>query len=190
MKFKILNQKIQYKGFFGIHTYEFQHELFNGGLSGVVKREIFERGSAVAVLLHDPVADSVLLVEQFRPGSAIRDKSSAWMIEIVAGITEEGESNEEVARRESQEEAGCEIDELEHIMDYYPSPGGSSELISLYYAPLDLSKIETGIHGLEEENEDIRVRVIARQEAMSWLRSGKINSSLAIIALQWLALEK
>ena len=190
MKFKILSKKTQYKGFFSIQTYEFEHELFNGGLSGAVKREIFERGNAVAVLLHDPVADTVLLVEQFRPGSAIRDKDSAWMIEIVAGIIEEGESNEEVARRESLEEAGCELNELEHIMDYYPSPGGSSELISLYYAPLDLSSVETGIHGLETENEDIKVTVVSRQKAMDWLHKGMIKSSLIIIALQWLALGK
>ncbi len=189
MKFKILSQTTQYKGFFSIEVYEFQHELFQGGWSKTVKREIFERGNAVAVLLHDPVADTVLLIEQFRAGSAIRDEDSAWMIEIVAGITEKGETNEDVARRESQEEAGCEPQTLAHIIDYYPSPGGTAELISLYYAPLDLSSVEAGIHGLDSENEDIRVSIVPRQTAMDWLRKGKIKSSLAIIALQWLALE-
>jgi ADP-ribose pyrophosphatase len=190
MKFKILDKQTHYKGFFQIDCYEFKHEIFEGGWSNTVEREIFERGNAVAVLLHDPATDHVLLVEQFRPGAAIRDKKGAWMQEIVAGIVEQGESNEEVARRESLEEAACKINELEHVIDYYPSAGGSTELVSIYYAPLDLSKVQPGIHGLDSEDEDIRVSIVPRKTVMEWLRSGKIQSSLTIIALQWLALEK
>ena len=189
MKFKIINKQTPYKGFFQIDCYEFQHELFRGGWSSTVKREIFERGNAVAVLIHDPVADTVLLVEQFRPGAALRNKEEAWMIEIVAGIVEKGESYEDVARRESLEEAGCTLDKVEFMLDYYPSTGGSTERLSLYYAPLDLSKIQSGIHGLEAENEDIRVSIVPRKTVMKWLDAGKIKSSLAIIALQWLALK-
>lgn len=190
MKFRVLDRQTRYQGFFRIDVYDFQHELFGGGWTAAVRREIFERGNAVAVLLHDTVADTVLLVEQFRPGAAVRDEHGAWMIEIVAGIVEEGESTEAVARREAVEEAGCTLDTVQHVMDYYPSAGGSSEQISLYYAPLDLSAVQTGIHGLENEQEDIRVMVVPRQTAMTWLREGKIQSSLAIIALQWLALER
>jgi ADP-ribose pyrophosphatase len=190
MKFDILKQQLLYQGFFRMEAYEFRHELFAGGWSGTVRREIFERRNAVAVLLHDPVADTLLIVEQFRPGAALRDAQGAWMLEIVAGITEDGESNEDVARREAQEEAGCTIDTVEHIMDYYPSAGGSTEIVSLYYAPVDLSAVPTGIHGLPEEHEDIRVSVVPRQTVMAWLKAGKIQASMAIIALQWLALEK
>jgi ADP-ribose pyrophosphatase len=190
MKFEVLNQQTLYQGFFRMETWEFRHELFRGGWSGSVKREIFERGNAVAVLLHDPVADTVLLVEQFRPGAALRNANDAWMVEIVAGIVEKGESNEQVAKREAMEEAGCQITEVNHMLDYYPSAGGSTEIISLFYAPLDLSSVSTGIHGLEHENEDIRVSVVPVKTALLWIKSGKIKASLAIIALQWLALEK
>ena len=119
MKFDILSQQNLYKGFFRVDAYEFRHELFAGGWSGTVRREIFERRNAVAVLLHDPVADTLLIIEQFRPGAALRDAQFAWMVEIVAGIVEDGESNEDVARREAQEEAGCSIDTVEHIIDFY-----------------------------------------------------------------------
>jgi ADP-ribose pyrophosphatase len=190
MKFDILSQQNLYKGFFRVDAYEFRHELFAGGWSGTVRREIFERRNAVAVLLHDPVADTLLVIEQFRPGAALRDAEGAWMVEIVAGIVESGESNEDVARREAQEEAGCTLDTLEHIIDFYPSAGGSTEIVSLYYAPVDLSAVPTGIHGLPAEHEDIRVSVIPRHTALAWLKAGKIQASLAIIALQWLALEK
>ncbi len=188
MEFKIINKNTPYKGFFKIEQYEFQHELYRGGYSGIIKREIFERGNAVAVLIHDPVADTLLLVEQFRTGAALRNKQDAWMLEIVAGIVEVGESNEDVARREAIEEAGCEIKELEFMLEYYPSAGGSTELLSLYYAPLDLSQVQEGIFGLESENEDIKVSIMPRNTVMQWLKEGKIKSSLAIISLQWLAL--
>ncbi|MBU0655999.1 MAG: NUDIX domain-containing protein [Gammaproteobacteria bacterium] len=190
MKFDISKRHLAWKGFFSIEQYEFRHELFGGGWSDTVRREIFERGNAVAVLLHDPVADTLLLVEQFRPGAAVRNPDDAWMIEIVAGIVEEGETREDVARRESMEEAGCTVGGLEHIMDFYPSAGGSSEIVSLYYAPVDLSAVQPGIRGLAHEHEDIRVSIVPRQTALEWLQAGRIQASLAIIALQWLALRR
>lgn len=155
----------------------------------MIKREVFERGNAVAVLIHDPATDQILLVEQFRIG-AIRDQNGPWMMEVVAGIVESGESNSEVARREAMEEAGCKITDLEHIIDFYPSPGGSTELISLYYAPADLSTVQTGIHGLDHEDEDIRVSVEPRNTVMKWLATGKLKSAIGIIAMQWLELNK
>jgi len=188
MKFEIVEKKQLWKGFFSIESYAFRHELFAGGWSDVVTREIFERGNAVAVLLHDPKADSLLMVEQFRPGAAVRNPDDAWMIEIVAGMVEPGETHEAVARRESVEEAGVTVETLEHMLDYYPSAGGSSEIVSLYYAPVDLSRVEPGIRGLAHEHEDIRVSIVPRRTAMAWLRAGRIKASLAIIALQWLTL--
>ncbi len=189
MKFKVLNKTTPFKQFFQIDIYDIQHELFAGGWSDVVTREVFERSKAVAVLVHDPKADNVLLVEQFRPG-AIYDENGPWMLEIVAGMVEAGENNEDVARREAQEEAACTITDLEFVMDFYPSAGGSTEVISLYYATVDLSGVTLGIHGLETENEDIRTSIESTDTVMDWLKAGKIKSALTIIALQWLSLRK
>jgi ADP-ribose pyrophosphatase len=189
MQYKIISKKTPFKKFFQIDIYELQHELFDGGWSNIMTREIFERGKAVAVLLHDPATDHLLLVEQFRPG-AMHDAEGPWMLEIVAGMVESGETNEDVARREVLEEANCTVGEMEFIMDFYPSAGGSTELISLYYAEVDLSDVKTGIHGLDTENEDIRTSIIPTQTVMQWLAQGKIKAALAIIALQWLALKQ
>lgn len=188
MKFRIIQQQTPYQGFFQLECYTLQHELFAGGWSGEFQREVLNRGHAVAVLLHDPASNNVLLVEQFRPG-ALQDEAGPWMLEIVAGMVEPGETNAEVARRESMEEAGCAVAEVEHILDYYPSAGGCSETIGLYYAPLDLSKVQPGVHGLDSENEDIRTHIIPLPQAIDWISHGKIKSSMTIIALQWLALK-
>jgi len=104
---------------------------------------------------------------------------------------EPGETLEGVARREAQEEAGCAVRELQHVLDYYPSAGGSSEIISIFHATTDLSAVVDGsLFGLAHEHEDIRVHKVSRQQALQWVREGKIRASMAIIALQWLALER
>ena len=190
MKFRILSRKTVWDGFFRMAVYQLEHERFAGGWVGPMERELLERDQAVALLLHDPETDQVLLVEQFRPG-ALGDPEGPWMLEIVAGIVEPGETLEAVARREAREEAGCEVHELRHILDYYPSSGGSSETISIFYATTDLGQATNGgLFGLALEHEDIRVRIVSRQQALQWVYEGRIRASMAIIALQWLALEK
>ncbi len=99
-QFEVLNKEIVYQGFFRVEKYRLKHTLFGGGWSAEITRELFMRGSCVAVLLYDPDADKVVLIEQFRTG-AILNPDKAWLMEIVAGAIEEGEIAEEVAYRES-----------------------------------------------------------------------------------------
>src|SRR3990167_1421610 len=118
-----------YRGFFEIRQLTLKHRLFQGGWTTEVTREVFVRPEAVAVLLYDEGRASVVIIEQFRSGAAIRQEK-AWLFEVVAGILEEGETLEAVAHREAKEEAGCDIVRLEKICRYYSSPGGSSELVT------------------------------------------------------------
>jgi ADP-ribose pyrophosphatase len=141
------------------------------------------------VLPYDPQRDRVLLIEQFRIGPYVHG-GSPWQIEIVAGILHEGESPAELARREALEEAGCVLSsELLPVAAYYMSPGAVSEHMTLFCALTDLADAG-GIHGLDDEDEDIRVHVPSFDEAMAWLAAGRIQNSPAIIALQWLALHR
>ncbi len=187
-KWKLAKHLTLFEKYFKLEEYSIRHELFDGGFSPVFAREIFERGTVVAVLPYDPRRDKVVLIEQFRAG-AIKDADGPWLIECVAGVIEVGESEPEVARREAMEEAGCTIHELEPISRYYVSPGGTTEHCSLYCG-LVASEGVGGIHGLAGENEDIRVMVVDSSQAFSWLQKGKIKSSATIIALQWLQLNE
>ncbi|KZX84204.1 ADP-ribose pyrophosphatase [Oleiphilus sp. HI0009] len=177
-----------YEGFFKLIRYHFKHRLFEGGESPVLSREIFVRGDASCVLLYDPDKDSIVLVEQFRIGG-LHHSDSPWMLELVAGINEESELPADVVVREAQEEAGADVLDLMHIYEFYPSPGGSTERIHLFVG-LVHSEGLGGVHGLEEEGEDIKVHVIGFDKAMEMLKDNKIDNSPAIIALQWLALNK
>ncbi len=188
MKWSIIKKNIRYKGFFKLTEVELQHDLFAGGKSPVLVREIIDRGHAVAVLPYDPVRDEVVLVEQFRVGAG-EDSDGPWLIEVIAGYQEPGESAEEVVHREALEEAGCLLCDVEPMHKCYSSPGGSNERISLFFARTDSTNVG-GIHGLDEEGEDIRVHVVSSQQAFDWLDSGRIDSAMPIISMQWFRINR
>ena len=177
-----------YTGFFSLKRYNFTHKLFNGQQSEVVSREVFERGHAVAVLPYDPILNEVVLLEQFR-FPAMETSDAPWLVEVVAGIIEPGEALEDVCHREAFEEAGITLSNLTKMNSYLASPGACSERIYLYLAQVDATTAN-GIHGLDNEAEDIKVMRVNLNEASNWLKQGKIDNSMAIIALQWLLLNK
>ena len=189
-RFEILDKAICYSGFFRMEKYRLRHEQFAGGWSPEITRECLERGHAVAVLPYDPETDQMVLVEQFRVG-ALEFPGGPWLLEIVAGIIDHpGETTEEVARRETVEEAGCMLLDLVPICHYLVSPGGASESITLFCGRIDASTITPGVRGVVAEHEDIQVHVVTRAEAMALLHAGRINSAAPIIALQWLELNR
>lgn len=187
-RFEVLARETVYQGFFSLDQYTVKHTLYKGGWSQPLTRELFRRNNCVAVLLYDPERDEVVLIEQFRMG-ALQEPHRAWLLEIVAGAIEEGETAEEVAYRESWEEAGCKITHLQEIMQFYTTPGGSSERITLFCGRVDSGSIG-GIHGLDEEDEDIHVTAVKADEVFRMLENGSIESGIPIIAIQWLYIHR
>ncbi|MGK2915221.1 MAG: NUDIX domain-containing protein [Porticoccaceae bacterium] len=177
-----------YRGFFTIEEIRLRHRCFGGGWSSPIRRELFVRGESVGVLLYDPRARLVGLVEQFRVG-ALGEPNGPWLLEVVAGMVGEGETPADVARREALEETGVADMELMPICDYLASPGGSNEKIQLFCGLADLAG-GGGIFGLAHENEDILFRVMTAAEAMAALAGGRCNNAATIISLQWLQLNR
>lgn len=175
-----------YKGFFRMQQYRLRHRLYGGGWSGSLKRELLVRGNATCVLPYDPVADQVVLCEQFRIGALLHERSP-WLLELVAGINEPGESSESVAVREAEEEAGLILLGLEKICDYLTSPGGSSESVELWCGRIQIPA-SAGIFGLADEGEDIHTRIMGRQQAYEAIAAGRIYNAATIMVLQWLQL--
>lgn len=187
MKWKLLNSESRYKGFFKIDLCHIRHETYMGG-EIEVQRELFHRGDAVAVLLYDPSKDKIVLIEQFRVG-AIDDENGPWLLEIVAGVVEPGESITDVARRECKEEAGIDVHSFETVHSFYSSPGGCSEKIHILCALIDSEGV-AGVFGLEEEGEDIKVLLIDFTDLHDLMVSQKIGSAIPLVALQWLQLNR
>ncbi|MDX5299087.1 MAG: NUDIX domain-containing protein [Gammaproteobacteria bacterium] len=186
---EVLSRTVRYDGFFKIHALDLRHRRFAGDWTPAFSRELFVRDDATCVLPYDPVQDAIVLIEQFRVGALGRDQSP-WLLELVAGINEPGETPEAVAHREADEEAGLALRALEPICRYLVSPGGSSECVHLYCAWVDAPAQSGTLHGLADEHEDIRVHVLSWQDAWSSLCDGLINNAASIIALQWLALHR
>ena len=177
-----------YQGFFKMVRYDFKHKLFAGGWSDTVRREIFERGHAVAVLPYDPDTQEFVLIEQIRIG-AMATSDNPWLIEVIAGIIDEGETEADVCCREAEEEAGIVLRHLSKATSYLASPGGTTERIHIFMATTDATTA-SGIHGLDHESEDIRVHRVAEKDALEWLENGRIDNAATIIALQWFFMHK
>lgn len=183
--YEILERKTVCQSYFRIDRYMLRHKLFGGGWSAPVMREVFERGHSVAALLYDPRADVIVLIEQFRAG-AMAAKMGPWLIECVAGIMDEGETPEEVARRESVEECGCVVGRIEPIGEFLYSTGACSEVCHLFVGEVD-SANAGGVHGLTDEHEDIKTHIVPVATAIDWLDSHKIDNAAMLIAVSWLA---
>ncbi|QSP96069.1 NUDIX domain-containing protein [Marinobacter salinisoli] len=177
-----------FQGFFRLDKLWLTHARFDGREMPVFTRELFIRGDATCVLPYDPVRDEVVLLEQFRLGALGREQSP-WLLELVAGMNEAGEPPEDVAQREGQEEAGLSFHKLDRICDYLVSPGGTTEMVHLYCG-LVSTESAGGLFGVEHEHEDIRAHVFSADEAIGMIRDGRINNAAAIIALQWLELNR
>lgn len=185
---EILEQTTVFQGYFRVDAYTLRHGRFDGGWTGVMRREVFERGHAVAVLPYDPDLGVFVMCQQFRVG-AYAAGMDPWQLEIVAGIIEEGETPEDVGFREAQEEAGRTVTELWPIQRYLATPGGSSESIWLYLGRVS-AEGAGGIFGVPGEHEHIRVSIMSEAELREVMDAGKITNAATLLAAQWFFLNR
>ena len=180
----ILDRRRLHDGFFKMDRLTLRHRRHDGTWTPPIIREVMVPYAAVAVLPYDPVADAVVLLEQFRAGAHVAGRP-AWVIETVGGMVEDGETLDDVARRETLEETGLSVRTLERVFTFMPTPGGVSEVITLYCGIVDASAA-TGIHGNVAEHEDIKLHRLATDDALDLMHGDGIDSAYTIIALQWL----
>lgn len=181
---EVAQTEVGYQGFFRLERLKLRHKLFRGGWSQWFNRELFVRGDAVAAILYDPATDQIGFIEQFRVG-ALKEPYGPWCLEVVAGISEPGESPAQVIEREIEEEAGIKAVELVSICQYLSSPGGSDERLHLFCALCDLSRAG-GVFGLADENEDIRLHLAPAPEVFAAMYTSRFNNAATLLCLQWL----
>ena len=142
MDYEITSRVPKYSGKFKIE----EVTIKNGDTE--FKTEVFDRGNSVGALVYNTETKKYLFTEQYRAGA------EGMMIEIVAGKVEEGEKTQEAIKREIVEEVGYKADKIVHISDFYLSPGGSKEIMALFYVEVS-EKIGEG--GGVDEHENIRI---------------------------------
>ena len=168
-----------------------RYEQWDGTLSSPQVRLVFERGDSVGVLPYDKARRQVVLIRQFRYPVQVRDPQQAWLWETIAGAQEAGafapEPPEAVARREALEEAGYALGALIHVATIYPSPGGTSERMHLYIAPISSTMRESTGGGVDP-GEDIAIASWDLDDALAAMRRGEIVDGKTVLLLQHLAL--
>jgi ADP-ribose pyrophosphatase len=190
---EICSEQRVWSGRFPLDVVRFRHRRFDGALSGVKTWEVWHRGRAAAVLPYDPVADVVVLIEQFRL-PALAAGLDPMLVELPAGLCDAGETPETTARRETVEEMGLTVGALRHIGGFLLTPGGSDELCDLYaghvQAPAAADDGVAGHAGMVSEQEDIRVRVWPADQAIEAALAGRLPNSVATLGLLWLAVRR
>ncbi len=180
-------------GRFPVQRVRFRQRRFDGTMSGPRSWELLRRGTAAAVLPYDPVADRVVVIEQFRL-PAFAAGLPGVMLELAAGLTDGAESPEATIRRESVEEMGLELHETELIGRFLLTPGGCDELCTLFAGRVTLPPAGPdgllGIRGLASEEEDIRVRALPAGEVIEQALAGAYPNSVATIGLLWFAAKR
>lgn len=184
------SQQRVWDGRFPLDLVRFRHRRFDGAPSGLKTWEVWRRGKAAAVLPYDPDADAVVLIEQFRL-PALAAGIDPVLVELPAGLLDDGETAEQTARREMQEEMALSVTDLLHVGDFLLTPGGADELCSLFLGravapPADADGV-AGHAGMVEENEDIRIRVWPALQAIEAAVGGRFANSVTTIGLLWLA---
>ncbi|MGV3503074.1 MAG: NUDIX domain-containing protein [Adhaeribacter sp.] len=169
---RIIDRKPVYDGFFKLYklTIEDEGETYD--------REVFETGDAVAALVFDTKRRRFIFVEQFRPAV------NQYLLELPAGLLDKkGESHQQALVREIEEETGYAVDRLEHILNFYPSPGGFAEKLHIFYAEVSHKTGEGG--GAREENEKIKIIELTAEE----VRTKTLVDAKTLIAVQWAQLK-
>jgi len=113
--------------------------------------------------------EKVLLVEQYR--KAVESST----LEIPAGTLEEGESAQECAERELVEETGFRAGKMERLVEFYPSPGFSSELISIFKA--------TGLKQVSGVEAELSVKFEGVKELLAKVRRGELKDGKTIVGV-------
>jgi nudix-type nucleoside diphosphatase (YffH/AdpP family) len=165
-------------------TYDHRHRA---GYWTTEQRETYDRGNGATILLYDVARATVLLTRQFRYPVYVNGHADGHLVEAAAGLLDDDDP-EAAIRRETAEELGVDVGDLEHVFDVYMSPGSVTELVHFYAAPYSAStRIGPG-GGLATDGEDIEVVELPFADALAMTADGRIADAKTIMLLQWAAL--
>ncbi len=151
------------------------------------QRETYDRGDGATILLYDPARRTVLLTRQFRFPVYVNGHPDGRFIEAAAGLLDADDPLTAI-RRETEEELGVTLGEVEHVFDLWMSPGSVTERLYFYAAPYAQADRTGAGGGLAAEGEDIEVLELDIDDALARVTSGEIADAKTVLLLQWAVL--
>ena len=151
---------------------------------GTQKREVYDRGNGAVILLYNTSKKTVILTKQFRLPTYLNGNETGMMIEACAGLLDE-DHPEQCIIRETEEETGYRLTQVQKVFESYMSPGAVTEILYFFTGEYDESmKVSEG-GGLEHEQENIEVLEFNFEEAYAMIASGEIKDAKTIMLLQY-----
>lgn len=173
MSYRVVRSRKIYQG----HVVElFKDRLIvNSHPRKVITRELIKHPGAVAVIPYVD-RDHILILRQFRYAA----KGDLW--EIPAGTREKNEPTLVCARRELEEETGFKAKRWKLLTRFFPAPGVTNEIMTLYKA----GGLFEGRKNLDHD-EYIEHHVISLKKARQMIRDGRIRDAKTIVGVLWVS---
>ena len=151
-------------------------------------RVVFTRPDASTALLYNKDLKKIILINQFRIPTYVNGSDDGMLLEACAGTIDKGETPEECIKREIEEETGYQIPEIKRIFDVYLSPGSVTERLHFFTAEYTAA-MKKNKGGGTDETEDISIREVDFDEAVTMIANGQIKDAKTVMLLQYAQLQ-
>lgn len=186
-KIKIKNTEILSDNWYTLKKVTFSIEKKDGS-EETQSREAYDRGNGAVILLYNVAHKTIILTRQFRLPTYINGNTDGMLIEACAGLLD-NDRPEECIKRETEEETGYKISEVQKVFEAYMSPGSVTEILHFFIAEYSNEMKITDGGGLEEEGENIEVLELSFEEALDMIDKGNIKDAKTIMLIQYLRLK-
>lgn len=185
---KIIEEKLLSDNWYILKKITFDYQNPSGKWSRQ-SREAYDRGNGSTILLYNKAQKTVILTRQFRMPTYVNGNPTGMLIETCAGLLDK-DNAEDCIRRETEEETGYRVTDVQKVFEAYMSPGSVTEILYFFVAEYHKTmKVNEG-GGAEHENENIEVLEIPFQEALSMIQTGEIKDGKTIMLLQYAQLHQ
>ena len=185
---KIIEEKLLYDNWYILKKITFDYQNSSGKWSRQ-SREAYDRGNGSTILLYNKAQNTVILTRQFRMPTYVNGNPTGMLIETCAGLLDK-DNAEDCIRRETEEETGYRVTDVQKVFEAYMSPGSVTEILYFFVAEYHKNmKVNEG-GGTEHENENIEVLEIPFEEALSMIQTGEIKDGKTIMLLQYAQLHQ
>ena len=162
-------------------TYDYQNDR---GDWETHSREAYDRGNGATILLFNRQSKTVILTRQFRLPTYVNGNESGMLIEACAGLLDL-DNPEDCIRKETEEETGYRIKDVQKIFESYMSPGSVTEKLYFFVAQYDKAMKVSDGGGVVEEQENIEVIELKFDDAFEMISTGEICDGKTIMLLQY-----